>query len=184
MNERTFGKTALQIVVAMLAATPVLVGIEAFSGRSSCMQPRHGRSISTAISASCRGSSWPSALPGTAAFPHRDKDRAVPLLAACTFTGGLARLISLIWSACHRWGTSPGSASNCLRCRRWSGGRGASRIKRWSAAHWRLTDERPILGRTVCASRQENIFPGALTILRELSLGRPVGFLTRRPPTL
>lgn len=36
----------------------------------------------------------------------------------------------------------------------------------------------------VCASRQEKLIPGALSILRELSLGRPVGFLTRRPPTL
>ena len=52
------------------------------------------------------------------------------------------------------------------------------------SCHWRWTDQRPILGATVCASRQENIFPGALTILRELSLGRPVGFLIRRPPTL
>ena len=36
----------------------------------------------------------------------------------------------------------------------------------------------------VCASRQERHIPGALSISRELSLGRPVGFLIRRPPTL
>ena len=36
----------------------------------------------------------------------------------------------------------------------------------------------------VCASRQERHFPGALLIPRELSLARPVGLDTRRPPTL
>ncbi|CDX45512.1 hypothetical protein MPLSOD_90140 [Mesorhizobium sp. SOD10] len=57
----------------------------------------------------------------------------------------------------------------------------AQMVARFSGA--RLTIRLYLLS-AVCASRQEKLIPGALSILRELSLGRPVGFLTRRPPTL
>lgn len=48
---------------------------------------------------------------------------------------------------------------------------------------WHARGRRSILISDGLRLATGDIFPGALTILRELSLGRPVGFLKRRPPT-
>ena len=98
MNENTSGKRALQIVVAVLAATPVLVGIEGIlSGPEFLHAIRpwpvdldsHFRFLSGFFLAI--GIAWYSCIPGIETKTERFR-----LLAACTFTGGLARLVSLI----------------------------------------------------------------------------------------
>ena len=96
MNES--GKTALQIAVAVLAATPVLVGIEGIlSGPEFLHAIRpwpvdldsHFRFLSGFFLAF--GIAWYSCIPGIETKTERFR-----LLAACTFIGGLARLVSLI----------------------------------------------------------------------------------------
>jgi hypothetical protein len=97
VDEPTFGKTALQIVVAVLAATPVLVGIEGVLSGPEFLHvtapwpvdlDSHFRFLSGFFLAI--GVAWYSCIPGIEAKTERFR-----LLAACTFTGGLARLASL-----------------------------------------------------------------------------------------
>ncbi|WP_027053006.1 DUF4345 domain-containing protein [Mesorhizobium erdmanii] len=98
MNEQTSGKAALQIVVAVLAATPVLAGIAGVvSGPEFLHVPApwpvdldsHLRFLSGFFLAV--GLAWYSCIPGIEAKTERFR-----LLAACTFCGGLARLFSLL----------------------------------------------------------------------------------------
>ena len=98
MNENTSGKRALQIVVAVLAATPVLVVMEGvLSGPEFLHVIRpwpvdldsHFRFLSGFFLAI--GIAWYSCIPGI-----ETKTERFQLLAACTFTGGLARLVSLV----------------------------------------------------------------------------------------
>ena len=98
MSEKISGRTALQIVVAVLAATPVLVGIEGtlFGPEFLHVTPpwpvdldSHFRFLSGFFLAI--GLAWYSCIPRVEAKTERFR-----LLAACTFTGGLARLVSLL----------------------------------------------------------------------------------------
>ena len=98
MKERTFGKAALQIVVAVLAATPVLVGMGGVlsgPGFLHVIAPwpvdldSHFRFLSGFFLAV--GLAWYSCIPGIETRTDRFR-----LLAACTFAGGLARLLSLL----------------------------------------------------------------------------------------
>jgi hypothetical protein len=97
VGETTSGKTALQIVVAVLAATPVLVGLEGvLSGPEflHVVQPwpvdldSHFRFLSGFFLAI--GIAWYSCVPDIETKTERFR-----LLASCTFAGGLARLASL-----------------------------------------------------------------------------------------
>ncbi|MES0206574.1 DUF4345 domain-containing protein [Mesorhizobium sp. LNHC209A00] len=58
------------------------------------MSPHHGLSISTVISASCPG--FPGHWPCSCIPSIETKTERFRLLAACTFAGGLARLVSLL----------------------------------------------------------------------------------------
>ncbi|QKC86031.1 DUF4345 domain-containing protein [Mesorhizobium sp. NZP2077] len=98
MNDKISGKTALQIVVAVLAATPVLVGIEGILSGPEFLHvirpwpadlDSHFRFLSGFFLAI--GIAWYSCIPGIETKTERFR-----LLAACTFTGGLARLVSLV----------------------------------------------------------------------------------------
>ena len=98
MREETFGKTGLQIIVAVLAATPVLVGLEGVLSGPEFLNAAapwpvdldsHFRFLSGFFLAI--GIAWYSCIPGIEARTERFR-----LLAACTFTGGLARLFSLL----------------------------------------------------------------------------------------
>ncbi len=100
MNEKISGKTALQIVVAVLAATPVLVGLEGILSGPKFLHETapwpvdldsHFRFLSGFFLAI--GLAWYSCIPRIEAKTERFR-----LLAACTFTGGLARLVSLFLS--------------------------------------------------------------------------------------
>ncbi|WP_246677460.1 DUF4345 domain-containing protein [Mesorhizobium sp. B2-3-12] len=97
MDGKISAKTALQIVVAVLAATPVLVGIEGILFGPAFLHvaapwpvdlDSHFRFLSGFFLAV--GIAWYSCIPGIEAKTERFR-----LLAACTFTGGLARLVSL-----------------------------------------------------------------------------------------
>ncbi|WP_027037220.1 DUF4345 domain-containing protein [Mesorhizobium ciceri] len=99
MKEQTFGKTALQIVVAVLAATPVLVGMGGVLSGPEFLHvtapwpvdlDSHFRFLSGFFLAI--GLAWYSCIPGIETKTERFR-----LLAACTFAGGLARLFSLLW---------------------------------------------------------------------------------------
>lgn len=92
------GKTALQCIVAVLAATPVLVGIEGILSGPEFLglaQPwpidldSHFRFLSGFFLAI--GIAWYSCI-----LDIETKTERFRLLAACTFTGGLARLFSLL----------------------------------------------------------------------------------------
>jgi hypothetical protein len=92
------GKAALQVVVATLAATPVLVGLEGVlsgPGFLNLEQPwpadldSHFRFLSGFFLAI--GIAWYSCIPEI-----EKKTERFRLLAACTFAGGLARLASLL----------------------------------------------------------------------------------------
>ena len=98
MNEVISSKTALQIVVAVLAATPVLVGFEGvLSGPEflHVLRPwpvdldSHFRFLSGFFLAV--GIAWYSCIPDIETKMERFR-----LLATCTFAGGLARLVSLL----------------------------------------------------------------------------------------
>ena len=98
MNEPIFGKMALQIVVAVLAATPVLVGLEGILSGPEFLHvtapwpvdlDSHFRFLSGFFLAI--GIAWYSCIPGIEAKTERFR-----LLAGCTFAGGLARLVSLV----------------------------------------------------------------------------------------
>jgi hypothetical protein len=98
VNEKISGKTALQIVVAVLAATPVLVGIEGILSGPAFLYAiapwpvdldSHFRFLSGFFLAV--GLAWYSCIPGIETKTNRFR-----LLAACTFAGGLARLVSLV----------------------------------------------------------------------------------------
>jgi len=98
VNDRISGKTALQIVVAVLAATPVVVGIEGIlsgPGFLHAIPPwpvdldSHFRFLSGLFLAV--GIAWYSCVPDIETKTERFR-----LLAACTFAGGLARLLSLL----------------------------------------------------------------------------------------
>ncbi|MBZ9675556.1 DUF4345 domain-containing protein [Mesorhizobium sp. ES1-1] len=98
MAGQTSTKMALQIVVGMLAATPVLVGLAGVLAGPSFLHVRapwpadldsHFRFLSGFFLAI--GIGWYSCIPGIEAKTERFR-----LLAACTFAGGLARLVSLI----------------------------------------------------------------------------------------
>lgn len=98
MNENISGKRALQIVVAVLAATPVLVGIEGILSGPEFLHvihpwpidlDSHFRFLSGFFLAV--GLAWYSCIPSIETKTERFR-----LLAACTFTGGLARLVSLL----------------------------------------------------------------------------------------
>jgi hypothetical protein len=95
--DKTWDKRALQIVVAVLAATPVLVGMEGVLHGPQFLHvtspwpvdlDSHFRFLSGFFLAI--GVAWYSCIP---AIEH--KTERFRLLAACTFTGGLARLVSL-----------------------------------------------------------------------------------------
>ncbi|QKD01316.1 DUF4345 domain-containing protein [Mesorhizobium loti] len=97
MNESTPGRTALQTVVAVLAATPVLIGPEGMLSGPAFLHviapwpvdlDSHFRFLSGFFLAI--GIAWYSCIPRIEAKTERFR-----LLAACTFTGGLARLVSL-----------------------------------------------------------------------------------------
>jgi hypothetical protein len=97
LKEPTFGKAALQGVVALLAATPVLVGLEGvLSGPELLHVPApwpvdldsHFRFLSGFFLAA--GVAWYSCIPDIETKTERFR-----LLGACTFCGGLARLFSL-----------------------------------------------------------------------------------------
>jgi hypothetical protein len=98
VDKKVSGKRALQIVVAVLAATPVMVGIEGFVSGPKFLHvirpwpvdlDSHFRFLSGFLLAI--GIAWYSCI-------HRieTKTERFRVLAACTFTGGLARLVSLI----------------------------------------------------------------------------------------
>jgi len=98
LKEETFGKTALQVAVGMLAATPVLVGFEGMVSGPQFLHvadpwpvdlDSHFRFLSGFFLAV--GIAWYSCIPGIETRTERFR-----LLAACTFTGGLARLLSLL----------------------------------------------------------------------------------------
>jgi hypothetical protein len=98
VDERMFGKTALQAVVAVLAATPVLVGLAGMLSGPRFLHltapwpvdlDSHFRFLSGFFLAA--GIAWYSCIPDIETKTERFR-----LLAACTFTGGLARLVSLI----------------------------------------------------------------------------------------
>ncbi|WP_258052202.1 DUF4345 domain-containing protein [Mesorhizobium sp. INR15] len=98
MKQQTSGKTALQVIVAVLAATPVLVGLEGIlSGPEflHVMTPwpvdldSHFSFLSGFFLAV--GIAWYSCIPDIETKTERFR-----LLAACTFCGGLARLLSLV----------------------------------------------------------------------------------------
>ena len=97
MKDEISDKTALQIVVAVLAATPVVVGIEGIvsgPGFLHTVPPwpvdldSHFRFLSGLFLAV--GIAWYSCVPGIETKTERFR-----LLAACTFAGGLAGLLSL-----------------------------------------------------------------------------------------
>ncbi|UVK42299.1 DUF4345 domain-containing protein [Mesorhizobium sp. AR07] len=98
MKTQTFGKTSLQIVVAVLAATPVLVGLEGILSGPEFLHvtapwpvdlDSHFRFLSGFFLAV--GLAWYSCIPAIETRTERFR-----LLAACTFAGGLARLFSLL----------------------------------------------------------------------------------------
>lgn len=98
MKEKTIGKAALQVAVAVLAATPVLVGLEGMVSGPQFLHvaapwpadlDSHFRFLSGFFLAV--GIAWYSCIPGIETKTERFR-----LLAACTFTGGLARLFSLL----------------------------------------------------------------------------------------
>jgi hypothetical protein len=98
VTETISGRTALQIVVAVLAATPVLVGLEGVLSGPEFLDvaapwpvdlDSHFRFLSGFFLAV--GIAWYSCIPGIEIRTERFR-----LLAACTFAGGLARLISLL----------------------------------------------------------------------------------------
>ena len=98
MNETIPGKTALQIVVAVLAATPVLIGMEGvISGPEFLhLAPPWPVDLDSHFRFLCGfflavGIGWYSCIPGIETKAERFR-----LLAACTFGGGLARLMSLL----------------------------------------------------------------------------------------
>ncbi|WP_328824669.1 DUF4345 domain-containing protein [Mesorhizobium neociceri] len=97
MTKTISGKTALQIVVAVLAATPVLVGLEGVLSGPDFLDvaaswpidlDSHFRFLSGFFLAI--GIAWYSCIPDIETKTERFR-----LLAACTFAGGLARLVSL-----------------------------------------------------------------------------------------
>ncbi|ESY82745.1 membrane protein [Mesorhizobium sp. LNHC220B00] len=92
------GKTALQVVVGLLAATPVLVGVEGIVSGPEFLHvaapwpvdlDSHFRFLSGFFLAI--GLAWYSCIPSIETKAERFR-----LLAACTFAGGLARLVSLL----------------------------------------------------------------------------------------
>lgn len=98
LKEKTFGKAALQVAVAGLAATPVLVGLEGMVSGPQFLHvtapwpvdlDSHFRFLSGFFLAV--GIAWYSCIPGIETKTERFR-----LLAACTFSGGLARLFSLL----------------------------------------------------------------------------------------
>jgi hypothetical protein len=98
VNEPKSSKTALQIVVALLAATPVLVGLEGILSGPEMLHvaapwpvdlDSHFRFLSGFFLAI--GIAWYSCIPDIETKTERFR-----LLAACTFAGGLARLFSLL----------------------------------------------------------------------------------------
>lgn len=97
VTEMTFGKTALQVVVGVLAATPVLVGLEGILSGPKFLHvtapwpvdlDSHFRFLSGFFLAI--GIAWYSCIPSI-----ETKTERLRLLAACTFAGGVARLVSL-----------------------------------------------------------------------------------------
>ncbi|ESY94082.1 DUF4345 domain-containing protein [Mesorhizobium australicum] len=98
MNEKMSGKAALQVVVGVLAATPVLVGVEGIVSGPEFLHvaapwpvdlDSHFRFLSGFFLAI--GLAWYSCIPSIETKTERFR-----LLAACTFAGGLARLVSLL----------------------------------------------------------------------------------------
>lgn len=98
VGEKMSGKAALQMVVAVLAATPVLVGVEGIlhgpeflhvAGPWPVDLDSHFRFLSGFFLAV--GIAWYSCIPSIETKTERFR-----LLAACTFAGGLARLLSLL----------------------------------------------------------------------------------------
>jgi Domain of unknown function (DUF4345) len=98
VNETIPGKAALQVVVAVLAATPVLVGMEGIISGPEFLHvvppwpvdlDSHFRFLCGLLLAI--GIAWYSCIPGIETKAERFR-----LLAACTFSGGLARLVSLL----------------------------------------------------------------------------------------
>ncbi|MER8807231.1 DUF4345 domain-containing protein [Mesorhizobium australicum] len=98
MNEQMSGKAALQVVVGVLAATPVLVGVEGIVSGPEFLHvaapwpvdlDSHFRFLSGFFLAI--GLAWYSCIPSIETKTERFR-----LLAACTFAGGLARLVSLL----------------------------------------------------------------------------------------
>src|SRR4051812_29340243 len=97
VKDEISGKTALQLVVAVLAATPVVVGIEGIVSGPEFLHAvppwpidldSHFRFLSGLFLAV--GIAWYSCVSGIETKTERFR-----LLAACTFAGGLARLLSL-----------------------------------------------------------------------------------------
>lgn len=98
MKHPISGKKALQAIVAILAATPVLVGLEGILSGPEFLHAEapwpvdldsHFRFLSGFFLAT--GIAWYSCIPGIETKTERFR-----LLAACTFIGGLARLVSLL----------------------------------------------------------------------------------------
>jgi hypothetical protein len=98
VKQTTFGKMELQVVVGILAATPVLVGLEGILSGPDFLNvtapwpvdlDSHFRFLSGFFLAV--GIAWYTCIPGIETRTERFR-----LLAACTFTGGLARLLSLL----------------------------------------------------------------------------------------
>ena len=98
MKQGTFGKLELQVVIGMLAATPVLVGFEGILSGPDFLNvtapwpvdlDSHFRFLSGFFLAV--GIAWYTCIPGIETRTERFR-----LLAACTFAGGLARLFSLL----------------------------------------------------------------------------------------
>ena len=127
------------------------------------------------------GIAWYSCIPDI-----EQKTGRFRLLAALTFCGGLGRFASLLAAGPPSIGHRYGLVAELLivpAARPVAGTHRKEGTQRCNDL-WQAGRQRPILRVTICASRQETTFPGALLIPRELSLERPVGFLIRRPPTL
>jgi hypothetical protein len=97
VHQRGFGRRALQVIVAVLAATPVVVGIEGVLSGPQFLHvtapwpvdlDSHFRFLSGFFLAI--GIGWYSCIPDIETKTERFR-----LLAACTFAGGVARLVSL-----------------------------------------------------------------------------------------
>jgi hypothetical protein len=98
VRNRKSGRLALQVIVAMLAATPVFVGLEGIVSGPAFLHvvapwpidlDSHFRFLSGFFLVI--GLAWYSCIPSIETKTERFR-----MLAACTFGGGLARLVSLL----------------------------------------------------------------------------------------